>query len=90
LAESPFSFIKKDQRVEGVYDLLVFIQDKIHIIDYKLTHPRNLSTKELMEAFHYDEQGKLYKEAIQNMYPLMKDKVEMHFIFLRNEVHYVL
>jgi exodeoxyribonuclease V beta subunit len=90
LAESPFSFIKKDQRVEGVYDLLVFIQDKIHIIDYKLTHPRNLSTKELMEVFHYDEQGKLYKEAIQNMYPLMKDKVEMHFIFLRNEVHYVL
>jgi ATP-dependent exoDNAse (exonuclease V) beta subunit len=90
LAESPFSFFRDEQRVEGVYDLLVFIHDKIHIIDYKLTHPRSLSTKELMEAFHYDEQGKLYKEAIQSMYPFMKDKVEMHFIFLRNEVHYVL
>jgi len=90
LAESPFSFFRDGQRVEGVYDLLVFINDKIHIIDYKLTHPRSLSTKELMEAFHYDEQGKLYKEAIQSMYPFMKDTVEMHFIFLRNEVHYVL
>ncbi len=90
LAESPFSFFRQSQRVEGVYDLLILLKDRIHIIDYKLTHPRSLSTKELIEAFHYDEQGKLYKEAIQTLYPLMKDKVEMHFIFLRNEVHYVL
>lgn len=90
ITESPFSFYRENQRVEGVFDLLLFFENKIHIIDYKLTHPRSLSTKELMEAFHYDEQGKLYKEAIQNIYPSMKDQVEMHFIFLRNEVHYVL
>ena len=90
IAESPFSFFRGNQRVEGVYDLLIFINDTLHIIDYKLTHPRSLTTKELIKAFHYDEQGKLYKEAIQTMYPLMKDRVEMHFIFLRNEVHYVL
>jgi ATP-dependent exoDNAse (exonuclease V) beta subunit len=90
ITESPFSFNRGNERVEGVFDLLLFFENKIHIIDYKLTHPRSLSTKELMEAFHYDEQGKLYKEAIQNIYPSMKDQVEMHFIFLRNEVHYVL
>lgn len=90
ITESPFSFYRENQRVEGVFDLLLFFENKIHIIDYKLTHPRSLSTKELMEAFHYDEQGKLYKEAIQNIFPSMKDRIEMHFIFLRNEVHYVL
>ncbi|MBM3197157.1 MAG: hypothetical protein FJZ61_04165 [Chlamydiae bacterium] len=90
ITESPFSFYRENQRVEGVFDLLLFFENKIHIIDYKLTHPRSLSTEELMKAFHYDEQGKLYKEAIQNIYPSMKDQVEMHFIFLRNEVHYVL
>jgi exodeoxyribonuclease V beta subunit len=90
LAESPFSYCKNGQKIHGVFDLILFFQHKTCIIDYKLTHPRNLTTKELMEAFHYDAQGMLYREAIQTVYPAVQDKVEMHFLFLRNEVHYVL
>ncbi|MFZ4773381.1 MAG: UvrD-helicase domain-containing protein [Chlamydiia bacterium] len=89
IAESPFSFEKNGERFEGIFDLLVFFENKIVIIDYKLTHPRNLSTEQLMKSFHYDEQGKIYLEAIRHVFPKLAHSVEMHFLFLRNEVHHV-
>ncbi len=89
LAESPFAFDKFGQRFEGVLDLLLFFDDKLVILDYKLTHPRNLSVQQMMQTFHYDEQGKLYLEAIRSLFPGFAANVEMMFVFLRNEEIYV-
>jgi len=42
-----------------------------------------------MQTFHYDEQGKLYLEAIRSLFPGFAANVEMMFVFLRNEEIYV-
>ncbi len=66
--EVPVCYFQADNVVNGIIDRLVIYHDKACVIDYKTHHIANKNEVATISA-QYTEQLRLYREAIQKIYP---------------------